>query len=471
MSSNIVTRFAPSPTGYAHVGVARTAIFNYLFAKRYGGKAILRFEDTDKERSKKEFEEDIFHAMEWLGISFDAIYKQSERGAVYKKYLEKMIDAGAAYISKEDVFIEDAVEEDVGDVKDIKGEKRSEVIRFKNPNSVVSFNDVILGDISVDTSELKDFVIAKSLEEPLYHLAVVIDDFEMSVSHVIRGVDGIYNTPRQILIQEAIGAPRPIYCHIPFVLGADKAKLSKRNGSVPIFDYRKEGFLPEALINYMALLGFNPGGSKEIFSLEELIGIFDLEKVQKSGAVFDIEKFKWFNREHIKDLSLEDLKKNILLFMPDYVRDLPQWSEDRFNSILPEIRERISVFSDVREMSEAGEFDYIFDKPVFEIADILPPSKKDVESDSKKIEKHLSFIINSIRDVSEGAFTKDSVKNILWDYASEHGRGDVLWPMRFALSGKIKSLDPFTLCSILGKKEILERLESAQTRLHRFNEQ
>ena len=471
MSSNIVTRFAPSPTGYAHVGAVRTALFNYLFAKRYGGKLILRFEDTDKGRSKKEFEEDIFHAMEWLGISFDSIYKQSERGVVYKKYLEKMIDAGVAYISKEDIFVEDGGEEDVLDTEDGKREKRSEVIRFKNPNSVVTFNDVILGEISVDTSELKDFVIAKSLEEPLYHLAVVIDDFEMSVSHVIRGVDGIYNTPRQILIQEAIGAPRPVYCHIPFVLGTDKAKLSKRNGSAPVFDYRKEGFLPQALINYMALLGWNPGGSKEIFSLEELIKIFDIEKIQKSGAVFDIEKFKWFNREHIKLLSAEDLKKNILLFMPDYLRDLPQWSEDRFDSILPEIRSRISVFSDVKEMSENGEFDYIFDRPVFEIAGILPISKNGLEPDSRKIEKHLSFIINSIKNISEEGLTKDSIKNILWDYASKEGRGDVLWPMRFSLSGKIKSLDPFTLAAILGKKETLERLESAQVRLHRFNEQ
>lgn len=469
MASNIITRYPPSPTGYAHVGGVRTALFNYLFAKKNGGSIILRFEDTDKGRSRKEFEEDIFEGMEWLGISFDAIYKQSERSLVYKKYIEKMIEEGTAYVSKEEVFV-DWSGEGEGDNNEGTGEKREEVIRFKNPNKRVIFTDAILGEIEVDTAELKDFVIAKSLEEPLYHLAVVVDDFEMGVSHVIRGVDGIYNTPRQILIQEAIGAPRPVYCHIPFVLGSDKSKLSKRNGSVPVSEYRKQGFLPQALINYLALLGWNPGTDQEVFTLEELIGAFELEKVQKSGAVFDIEKFKWFNREHIKHLSVDELKRNVFLFLPDSIRALPQWSEERFERFLPEIQERVSVFSDVREMAEAGEFNYIFDKPIFEIADILPPSKKDIEPDSKKIEAHVAWLIHTVGDLSEEMFTREGLKDAVWEYAGKEGRGNVLWPMRFALSGKAKSPDPFTLAVVLGKEEALERLKSAQARLHKFNE-
>ena len=468
MASNIITRFPPSPTGYAHVGAIRTALFNYLFAKKHGGKIILRFEDTDKVRSKKEFEDDIFNTMEWLGISFDAIYKQSERSLVYKKYLEKMIADGAAYVSNEEAFVEESGEGESDD--EDGGEKRTEVVRFKNPNKKVAFNDIVLGEIEVDTTELKDFVIAKSLEEPLYHLAVVVDDFEMGVTHVIRGVDGIYNTPRQILIQEAIGAPRPIYCHIPFVLGPDKSKLSKRNGSVAVSEYRKQGFLPQALINYTALLGWNPGDDREVFTLDELIGVFEIEKVQKSGAVFDIEKLKWFNREHTKRLENGELKKNILLFMPDSVRALPQWSEERFERFLPEIRERISVFKDVREMAEAGEFNYIFDKPVFEIASLLPPTKKNTEPDSKKIEAHLAWLVQTVKDLPEEELTKEGVKGAVWSYAVKEGRGDVLWPMRFALSGKEKSPDPFSLAVLLGKEEMLERLESAQARLHKFNE-
>lgn len=470
MASSVITRFPPSPTGHPHVGGVRTALFNYLYAKKHGGKIILRFEDTDRVRSKKEFEESIFAAMQWLNLPFDAIYKQSERTLIYRKYLQKMIDSGAAYISKEEAFVTEEGE-GADDGGNAQGEKRTEVIRFKNPNKPITFNDVVLGDITVDTTELKDFVIAKSLEEPLYHLAVVVDDFEMGITHVIRGVDGIYNTPRQILIQEAIGASRPIYCHIPFVLGGDKAKLSKRNGSVPITDYRDQGFLPQALINYLALLGWNPGNDKEIFTLAELIEIFELEKVQKAGAVFDIEKFRWVNREHLKLLPEEEFKKEILAWMPEEVRNLPHWSEERFSRLLPELRDRISTFGDIKEMATSGEFSYLFDKPVFEIAHILPSPKKGVAPDGKKIEAHIVFLIETLTNSKEEDFSdKEKIKKIIWEYATKEGRGDVLWPMRMALSGKEKSPDPFTLAMVLGKSETLERLTKALERLHKLNE-
>ena len=208
-TKKIITRFPPSPTGYLHVGSARTALFNYIFAKQNGGEMLFRSEDTDKERSKQEFEDEILESLEWLGIKFDKtkIIRQSERGEIYKRYLEKMIADGTAYISKEIV-------EKEGD--------RAEVIRFKNQNKGVIFTDTVRGEIKFDTTELGDFVIAKSLSEPLYHLAVVVDDYEMGVTHVIRGEDGISNTPRQILIQEAVGAPRPVYTHMPFSLAPDR---------------------------------------------------------------------------------------------------------------------------------------------------------------------------------------------------------------------------------------------------------
>jgi len=211
--SQIVTRIAPSPTGVLHVGTARTALFNYLYAKQNNGKFIVRIEDTDKERSTKEFEKDILDSLEWLGLDHDEFYRQSERGEIYRKYIEKLTEEGKAYISKEE-----AKEEG----------QRSEVIRFKNPNKEIIFEDLVRGEISFDTTELGDFIIAKSVDEPLYHLAVVVDDHEMGVTHIFRGEDGISNTPRQILIQDAIGAQRPKYAHLPLILGPDKSKLSKR---------------------------------------------------------------------------------------------------------------------------------------------------------------------------------------------------------------------------------------------------
>jgi len=275
-TNNVVVRMAPSPTGNLHVGGARTALYNFLFARKNKGKFILRIEDTDKERSKKEFENDIFESFEWLGLQYDESYRQSERGEVYKNYLEKMLHHDSVY------------------------EADDKVIRFRNPNKKVKFNDLIRGEIEFDTTELGDFVIAKSINEPLYHLAVVIDDFASKITHVIRGEDHISNTPRQILIQESIGAPRPLYAHLPLILAQDRSKLSKRKHgeSVSLDYYRQKGYSPGAIINYLALLGWNPGTEQEIFTLDELINVFELSKVHKGGAIFDEKKLAWVNRKH-----------------------------------------------------------------------------------------------------------------------------------------------------------------------------
>ena len=283
MSHKIITRFPPSPTGPLHIGNVRTALYNYIFAKKNGGDFIVRIEDTDKARSKKEYEDSILENLEWLGLKRDGeLLHQSERTEIYKKYLQKLIDENKAYISTE-----------------TEGENR-EVVRFRNPNKFVQFDDLIRGTVEFDTTELKDFVIAKSVDEPLYHLAVVIDDFESGITHVIRGEDHISNTPRQILIQEAIGAPRPLYAHLPLILAQDRSKLSKRKHgeSVSLGYYRNKGYSPEAIINYLALLGWNPGTEQEIFTLPELVNVFDLERVHKGGAIFDEKKLAWVNRKH-----------------------------------------------------------------------------------------------------------------------------------------------------------------------------
>ncbi len=483
MSDKIITRVPPSPTGPLHLGTARTALFNYLFAKKNGGKCVLRFEDTDKARSKKEFEVSIYEGLEWLGIPFDGIYRQSERTLIFKKHLEKMLADGTAYLSDETgVDQADNIGEDEEDIEsgEVEPEKRSEVIRIKNPGKVITFTDLVRGEISIDTKELGDFVIAKSLEEPLYHLAVVVDDYEMGVTHVIRGEDGIYNTPRQILILEAIGAPRPVYCHIPFVLGTDRKKLSKRNGSVSVQHYKEIGYLPEAMINYLALLGWNPGGSQEIFSIEELATQFELEKIQKAGAIFDIKKLNWFNQEHIRKMPDPAFKKKILEFLPPSIHELPQWDEIRFDRLLPELRERIEVFSDIKTLAEEGELDYFFNTPEYETEALIPKAKPKAKGKTKtkgdaseptkeSTLKHLKTILGRIDLIPEEHFVMQAVKDAVWEYASAEGRGDVLWPMRFSLSGREKSPDPFILSAILGKNESMKRINGAIERLSQEN--
>jgi glutamyl-tRNA synthetase len=458
---NIITRFPPSPTGLIHVGTAKTALLNYLFAKKHNGKVILRWEDTDKARSKKEYEQNIFETLEWLGLTFNEVHHQSERTLIYQKHIGKLIAEGKAYFSEESTVInaqEGSEEEDDDEVKVVSNEKR--VIRFKNPNKVITFTDLLRGDISVDTTELGDFVIARTIEEPLYHLAVVIDDFEMGITHIIRGEDGIYNTPRQILIQEALGAPRPTYCHFPFILGADRSKLSKRNGSIPVSEYKNMGILPDAFINYLALLGWNPGTTQEIFTREELIEAFSLERIQKSGAIFDLEKLLWFNREHIKRMPDLEFKKQVLSFLPEQFKALPQWSDERLTKALSDIKERISTLKDVAELAESGDFTYFFATPTFTLEALIPKAKKGESITLDTVAAHLQKVIELLDPLSETSWNKEAVKGALWDYATEVGRAEVLWPLRFLLSGRDKSPDPFTLSEILGKQETLTRIKS-----------
>lgn len=419
----VVTRFPPSPTGFLHVGRARTALFNYLFTQHNKGHMVFRIEDTDRERSKKEYEDNIIECLKWLGITYDSgPFRQSERNDIYTKYIKKLIDNGSAYVSKE-----------------TEGD-RKEVIRFKNPNKKITFTDVIRGDVTIDTTDLGDFVIARSMEEPLYHLTVVVDDHEMGVTHIIRGDDGIANTPRQILIQEGIGARRPLYAHIPLILAQDKSKLSGRHGAVSVTEYRDKGYLPEAMVNFLALLGWNPGTEQEIFSMNELIKSFSLEKVQKNGAVFNIEKLNWFNQQYIKKLSDEEFKTYAEKFgakgAPKQVLDL--------------LKEKISYFGQIPEILDK-EFAFMVKTGAYDKAKLAG------KSDAPK--NHLKKAIDLLSPLTD--FSKEKVKNVLWPYAEEKGRGNVLWPVRYALSGQDKSPDPFVIAEILGKEESLKRLTSA----------
>lgn len=436
-TEKVVVRFPPSPTGPFHIGRARTILFNYLFAKKHSGRIIYRSEDTDKERSKREYEDNIKASLKWLDISYDEFYRQSERTDIYSSYLKKMIDSGFAYISKEEPKEE-------GD--------RAEVIRFKNPNKVVTFTDLIRGDISFNTTELGDFVIAKSLEEPLYHLAVVVDDHEMGITHIIRGEDGISNTPRQILIQEAIGANRPVYAHIPLVLGPDRTKLSGRHGATSVDSYRENGYLREAIINFLVLLGWNPGTERELFSMEELIETFDISNVQKGAAVFNIEKLNWFNKEYLKLISTED-------YLIEAKGRLPEVPEEILIRAKNAIIEKIDVFCDITRLKEEGEFEYLYKEPEYETKSLLWKNEPDTIKTSLRLEKVLEIF------QKDDEFSKESLKESIWDYATEEGRGEVLWPLRYALSGKDRSPDPFELSFILGKETTLKRIENAISKL------
>jgi glutamyl-tRNA synthetase len=437
-NEKVVVRIAPSPTGNLHIGTSRTALFNYLYAKQNNGKFILRIEDTDKERSKKEYEDNIVEGLEWLGITWDDFYRQSEREEKYKEYLEKLIKNGKAYVSKE---------------KPKEEGQRSEVIRFKNPNIKVSFDDLIRGKIEFDTTELGDFVIAKDMETPLYHLAVVVDDFEMNITHVIRGEDHISNTPRQILLQEAIGAKRPFYAHLPLSLNKERAKLSKRDGALSISEFKDMGYLPEALINFLASLGWAPKDNRELFSIEDLVQSFRLEDIQKGGAVFNTDKLDWFNKEWIKKMS------NDAMF--DLISDKVSINKEILKKALPDIKERIEKLVNLEKMFDIdGEFEYLV---------TIPPYAKEKinwKSNSNEITKtHLMKVLSLIGTISENDFSHDNIKSEIFPYADKEGRGDVLWPLRFALSGKDKSIDPFRLCYILGKEETVKRIENAIKKL------
>lgn len=442
-TQDIITRFPPSPTGPLHIGNVRTALFNYFFAKKHNGSFVVRVEDTDRARSKKEFEEDMLSNLIWLGIKRDGeLWHQSLRGDVYKTYLQKLIDEGKAYISHE-----------------TEGENK-EVVRFKNPNAKITFTDLIRGEVTFDTTELKDFIIARNIHEPVYHLAVVIDDFETGVTHIIRGEDHVSNTPRQILIQEAIGAPRPIYAHLPLILAKDRSKLSKRKHgeSVSLDYYRKKGYLPEALVNYMALLGWNPGTPQEVFTLTELIEHFDITRIQRGGAIFDEEKLKWFNREHIlrmpKDESIARAIEAVEA-SPRFVDaswSIPQSLKTPLGAL---ILERIAYWGEATDLAQNGEFDWVMERPKVQKDMIMWKDDEDPLTTKNRLQDTLA-IIESI-----DSWNHDSIKEILMKHAESVGKGQVLWPLRVSLSGKEKSPDPFTLSSILGKEETMERIKMA----------
>lgn len=435
----IRTRIAPSPTGYLHLGNARTALFNELLARQSGGDFIVRVEDTDKERNKPEYEAVILEALRWLGLSWDegpdvggpfGPYRQSERTAVYQEAIQKLLDSGAAY-----------------------QEEGSQAIKLRVGAQTVTFPDMIRGGVAIHTDTWGgDFVIARTLTDPVFHLAVVVDDAAMEISHVIRGEDHLTNTARHILLQRALGLPQPQYAHLPLLLDTQRRKLSKRVGEVSLLAYRDKGYLPEAMLNYLALLGWNPKDDSEFFTHEELIKRFSLEGVQKAGAIFSEEKLQAVNKHYLRQLPAEALLAKARPFLEAAGYDLAgqQWA-----AAVALEQERMATLAELPEKLTYFKTDWPGDFPTERLI-----WKKSTATATRDI---LTKLIEFLSRVPESDYAKEYLEQKLmaWIDESEQGKGDVLWPLRVALTGLDKSPGPFEVAAVLGKKTTLERLARA----------
>jgi glutamyl-tRNA synthetase len=479
-ASEIRVRMAPSPTGPLHIGTARTTLFNWLFARHHGGVFVLRIEDTDKERSKKEFEDELIDGLHWLGIEWDEFGRQSDRTALYRKYLEQLLASGDAYYcycTKEELEAQREVMLASGLPPKYNGHCRKyaggeppaglspQVIRFKVPEMKVEFKDLIRGKVVFDAALFGDQVIAKDLDSPLYNFAVVVDDFDMKISHVIRGEEHLGNTPKQILIQRALGLTEPIYAHIPLILNPDRSKMSKRFGDSALTEFRAKGYLPEAIVNFIALLGWHPRDDREVLSADDLIKEFELERVQKAGAIFNQEKLDWINREHMKKYSNAELSKLVKPFVLKKHGDLFGISgkgdiDEAFLERLVAVeRTRANTLSDFAEL---GAF-------FFKLPDYEPSLLIWKESPMKEVAQILRELHEKLSELDENDFTSEklspAVLSAIGEGPSARNRGIVLWPLRVALSGERSSPDPIEIMDVLGKKESLARLDVAIKKL------
>ena len=473
----IITRFAPSPTGFMHVGNLRTGLFAWLWARKNNGIFILRIEDTDKKREVKGSMEHVKNSLNWIGIDWDegpdiggphGPYVQSERITtlkIYEKYAQELIKRGYAYadLNTEEYLEKLRKQAEVEKRAFLYREHRPEnppiwklgiPLRFKikEPKRTV-WNDVVRGELTAGPEALDDFILIKSDGYPTYNFAHIVDDIEMGITHVVRGQEFISSTPNYIAVYEALEVPQPQYVTVPPIMGEQgNKKMGKREGAKDVLEYEKEGYLPDAMLNFLALLGWNPGDDREIFKRDELMDIFDISKIQRSGAKLNEEKLEWINKEHIKLLTLDEqlqsVRSNFKIHNPTL---------EMTKKLLPIVMDRIHKWGDIEVMEREGEFEYFFDRPLF--SEKLIYWKGVVTLEITK--KNLEWVSNVLLNASSSNFESvESIKSLIYDYATENGRGEVLWPLRVSLSGKEKSPDPFTLIYILGKDESLSRISS-----------
>ncbi len=462
-------RFAPSPTGVLHVGGVRTAIYNYLYARKRGGKFLLRIEDTDPERSKEEWINIILDGLKWLGLEWDEeIVFQSKRMNIYREYAEKLLKEGKAYycfcteeeleeerrilkLQKKPIkYSRKCLKRSKEEIEKLIKEGKPKTVRFRVPEGETKFNDIIHGEITFRNQEIEDFIILRSDGTPTYNFACAIDDHDMGITHVIRGDDHISNTPKQILIYRAFGWSIPEFAHLPMILGPDRKKLSKRHGATSVLEFREEGFLPEALFNFLALLGWSPGDDREIISKEEMIKVFDIKDCRKSASIFDRKKLLWMNSEYIKMKNIDEL---IELSLP-FLRQEKWWKEEYeknheyLKKVIELTRERAKVLRDIPYLIEYFYRDdfgydieaverYYADSRVFEgLEEIKSEFEKQEEWKEETIEK-------IVRGVADRLGEKHAF---------------LIHPLRLAMTGRKVGPSLFTLMELLGKEKCIERI-------------
>ena len=452
----VITRFAPSPTGTLHIGGLRTALFNYVYSKQNNGKFLIRIEDTDRERSTKEFEKNILDNLSSIGLTPDENpINQSERNEIYVKAAEKIIESGKAYwcdCSPEDLEQMRKEQTEAGKKPMYDGRSRNlglsktdkTVLRLATPESgEIVVKDLIRGEIKFNNNELDDLILLRSDGTPTYHLCNVVDDFEQNITTVIRGEDHISNTPRQIHIQNALGYPELEYAHLPLVLGTDKKRLSKRNAATSLEEYREKGYLDSAIINALARLGWSQGNN-EVFYLTDLIKEFNIKDVQKAGAIFDISKLDWLNSQHLANLTLNQFKKNLEPFLNKINIDMD--SHSNVDSLIEAMRTSSDTLSG--------------------IAQSLIPYYQDInEYDEKAIDKFISDknLLMQLRDLIDGIndWNLDSIESSLTNFQAENNLSTpvVNQPIRIALTGSTKSPGLGLTLTLFSKKTVLERMD------------
>lgn len=487
MEESIRVRLAPSPTGKFHFGSARVALFNYLFAKKFGGKFLLRIEDTDKVRSTTESEIDIIESLSWLGLNWDegpivdgayGPYRQSERGEIYKEFLKILFENEAVYYcycSPEEITKEREEQQknhkmprysgkcrelSKEQVEKFKAEGRKPVIRFKVSDEKIAFEDLVKGKVEFDMADFGDFIIVGSDDNPLFLLTNSIDDVFMKITHVLRGEDHLSNTPKQILLLRALNFLPPEYGHFPMILNTDKSKMSKRTNPVSVTeDYRDKGYLPEAMINFTALLGWHPANDQEIFTLDELETEFSLDRVSKSPAIFDIKKLEYLNGYFIRKKKVGELASLCLPFLEkEYPNDLieTQKNPDYFLSAVSLVQERM------KRLDEIGELIHYFfvDKLEYD-SEILIPKKGEKVS----IVKNLTVAREELSKLDE--FGREELEKCLIRVINklEISNMELLWPIRVALTGEKASPGVFELLAVLGKERSINRIQQAIERL------
>lgn len=420
----IRTRFAPSPTGFLHIGGARTALFNWMYARSQGGSFILRIEDTDLERSKGEYLDEIMDSMSWLGFGWDEFYKQSDRFDLYRQYAQKLLDEGKAYAEGPAVIL-------------------------KMPQMQLKFFDIIRGEVEFDSETIKDQVLIKSDGSPTYGFACVIDDALMEISHVIRGEDHISNTPKQLAIYEALGFKPPKFAHVPLIMDEEGGRMSKRSGATAVSDYRKDGFLPEALVNYLMLLGWSPGDNQEVISLESAVKKFSIKKVNKAAAAFSMDKLKWLNAEYLKKMPEEKLAEFVVPFLKERGWIGEDYDRKWILSIVELYRNRMA---DIHEFLERTA--YLF-RDDFVVSGEM--KEKYLNAEQAKCFVDLAAHLEQAQP-----FSKEQTEEAFRSCVEKNGwkMSDVVHPVRVALTGSDVGPGLFETMAVLGKEKTVQRMKA-----------